>query len=47
MRVPKRWLGSLRPFKKGSKALLGGRISALFDIRLQQWVQVDLLDEAV
>lgn len=43
----KRWLSSLQVFKKGSKALLGGRISALFDIRLQQWVQVDLLDEAV
>lgn len=43
----KRWLSCLQVFKKGSKALLGGRISALFDIRLQQWVQVDLLDEAV
>jgi hypothetical protein len=43
----KRWLSSLTVFKKGSKALLAGRISALFDLRLQQWVQIDLLDEAV
>lgn len=43
----KRWLSGLQVFKKGSKALLAGRISALFDIRLQQWVRIDLLDEAV
>jgi hypothetical protein len=43
----KRWLRGFRSLQKGSKALLAGRISALFDVRLQQWVQVDLLDEAV
>jgi len=40
-------LPPLRQAATGSKAsILAGRISALFDIRLQQWVRVDLLQGA-
>jgi hypothetical protein len=42
----KRWLPALRGLKPGSAQLLPGRISALFDLRRQQWVRVDLLPEA-
>ena len=41
-----RWLPELRGKLSGDSALLAGRISALFDVRLQQWVRVDLLEEA-
>lgn len=41
-----RWLPQLRGVLAGDSALLAGRISALFDVRLQQWVRVDLLQEA-
>jgi Transposase DDE domain len=42
-----RYLPPLRQTATGSKAsILAGRISALFDIRLQQWVRVDLLQGA-
>ncbi len=40
-----RWLAPLRDKKAGDTTLLGGRLSALFDIRLQQWVRVDWLPE--
>jgi hypothetical protein len=42
-----RWLPELRGRLSGESALLAGRISALFDVRLQQWVRVDLLEGAV
>lgn len=42
-----RWLPGLRPLAKGASDLLAGRLSALFDVRRQQWVRVDLLQEAV
>ena len=41
-----RWLPELRGLLAGDSGLLAGRISALFDVRLQQWVRVDLLEEA-
>jgi hypothetical protein len=41
-----RWVPELRGRLSGYPHLLAGRISALFDIRLQQWVRVDLLTEA-
>lgn len=41
-----RWLASVRGDKQGDPHLLAGRISALFDVRLQQWVRVDVLREA-
>jgi hypothetical protein len=41
-----RWLPHLRALLAGNSALLAGRISALFDVRLQQWVRVDILQEA-
>ena len=41
-----RWLPELRGVLGGDPSLLAGRISALFDVRLQQWVRVDLLKEA-
>lgn len=39
-----RWLPELRERLAGD--VLAGRLSALFDVRLQQWVRVDLLQEA-
>ena len=41
-----RWLPQLRRLVQGDPQLLAGRISALFDVRLQQWVRVDVLAEA-
>ncbi len=41
-----RWLPELRDLLAGDPHLLAARISALFDVRLQQWVRVDLLEEA-
>jgi hypothetical protein len=41
-----RWLPQLRGVLAGQPELLAGRISALFDVRLQQWVRVDILQEA-
>jgi hypothetical protein len=41
-----RWLPELRDKLSGDPHLLAGRISALFDVRLQQWLRVDLLAEA-
>src|SRR2546425_6925064 len=41
-----RWLPELRGVLGGEASLLAGRISALFDVRLQQWVRVELLQEA-
>jgi hypothetical protein len=41
-----RWLPQLRRLVQGDPQLLAGRISALFDNRLQQWVRVDVLAEA-
>src|SRR5205809_2886774 len=41
-----RWLPELRSVLPGDPRLLAGRLSALFDVRLQQWVRVDLLEEA-
>jgi hypothetical protein len=42
-----RWLPELRRVLAGDPALLAGRISALFDLRRQQWVRVELWQEAV
>lgn len=40
----KRWVPSLR---QQPKTVLAGRLSALFDVRRQQWVRVDVLEDAV
>ncbi len=42
-----RWLPELRQVLPGDSRLLAGRISALFDVRRQQWVRVELWQEAV
>src|SRR5207247_5060503 len=42
-----RWLPELRRVLPGDPRLLAGRISALFDVRRQQWVRVELWQEAV
>jgi len=42
-----RYLPELRALCHKDANLRAGRISALFDVRLQQWVRVDLLQEAV
>jgi hypothetical protein len=42
-----RWLPELRAALPGDPRLLAGRISALFDVRRQQWVRVELWQEAV
>lgn len=42
-----RWLPELRRLLPGDPGLLAGRISALFDVRRQQWVRVELWQEAV
>ncbi len=42
-----RWLPQLRRALAGDPRLLAGRISALFDVRRQQWVRVELWQEAV
>jgi DDE family transposase len=42
-----RWLPALRRVLPGDPRLLAGRISALFDVRRQQWVRVELWQEAV
>jgi Transposase DDE domain len=41
-----RTLSCLRPLPKGDPRLLPGRLSCLFDIRLQQWLRVDVLADA-
>lgn len=41
-----RWIRSLWAVAAGDSALLAGRLSALFDVRRQQWVRLDLLPEA-
>src|SRR5258708_6225500 len=41
-----RWLPALRLLLPGDPGLLAGRISALFDLRRQQWVRVELWQEA-
>jgi len=42
-----RWLPELRAALPGDPRLLAGRISALFDVRRQQWVRVELWQEAL
>jgi hypothetical protein len=42
-----RWLPELRRVLPGDARLLAGRISALFDVRLQQWVRVEVWQEAL
>jgi hypothetical protein len=42
-----RWLPELRRLLPGDPGLLAGRISALFDVRRQQWVRVEVWQEAV
>src|SRR5256886_3720863 len=42
-----RWLPELRALLPGDPELLPGRISALFDLRRQQWVRVEVWQEAV
>jgi Transposase DDE domain len=41
-----RWLPQLRELGAGDSGLLAGRLAAVFDVRLHQWVRVDLLAEA-
>lgn len=41
-----RWLPWLRQVARGSKESLGGQISALFDLRCQQWVRVQWWQDA-
>jgi hypothetical protein len=41
-----RWIPQLRQWCQQDPALRAGRISALFDVRLQQWWKVDVLQEA-
>src|SRR6266571_636046 len=41
-----RWLPELRRLLPGDPGLLAGRISALFDLRRQQWVRVEVWQEA-
>lgn len=41
-----RWLPWLRHLPSGHPALLAGRLSALLDVRRQQWVRVDVLEKA-
>ncbi len=41
-----RWLPQLRQLLAGDPRLLAGRLCALFDVRLQQWVRVAVLAEA-
>lgn len=41
-----RWLPWLRPIASGKQALLAGRLSALLDVRRQQWVRVDVRQKA-
>src|SRR5260370_40132875 len=40
-----RWLPELRRVLPGDPRRLSGRISALFDLRRQQWVRVELWQE--
>jgi hypothetical protein len=42
-----RWLPELRRLLPGDPRLLAGRISAVFDLRRQQWVRVEVWQEAV
>src|SRR6266568_3431383 len=42
-----RWLPELRAVLPGDPRLLAGRLSALFDVRRQQWIRVELWQEAV
>jgi len=42
-----RWLPELRRLLPGDPGLLAGRLSALFDVRRQQWVRVEVWQEAV
>ena len=42
-----RWLPELRRVLAGDPRLLAGRIGALFDLRRQQWVRVEVWQEAV
>ena len=42
-----RWLPQLRRLLPGDPRLLAGRISAVFDLRRQQWVHVEVWQEAV
>jgi hypothetical protein len=41
-----RWLPELRTLCQKDSGLRAGRISALFDVRLQQWWKMDVLQEA-
>src|SRR5437588_554383 len=41
-----RWLPGLRDLLPGNPGLLAGRISALFDVRRQQWWRVELWQDA-
>jgi hypothetical protein len=42
-----RWLPALRGLVPGDPRRLSGRISALFDLRRQQWVRVEVWQEAI
>lgn len=41
-----RWLPWLRQLADGEKGLLAGRLSAIFDVRRQQWKRVEILQNA-
>jgi Transposase DDE domain len=42
----KRWVGWLREVPEGDSRLLPGRLVGLFDVRLQQWLRLDVLLDA-
>ncbi|TME05874.1 MAG: IS4 family transposase [Chloroflexi bacterium] len=42
----KRWVNWLREVPQGDSRLLPGRLVGLFDVRLQQWVRLDVLLDA-
>ena len=42
----KRWVSWLREVPQGDSRLLPGRLVGLFDVRLQQWVRLDVLLDA-
>jgi hypothetical protein len=43
----KRWTANLRGIPTGSKALLAGRLSCLFDLRRQTWRRIEVFPNAV
>jgi hypothetical protein len=42
-----RWLWEVRGLPRGDEGLLPGRLAGLFDVRLQQWKRLDVLEQAL